>query len=285
VNRRQALTHARDILTKSGIEDASLEGEILLRHVLEIDRAHLYSDPDLELNPEQEKSLSKLLERRRCGEPSAYITGHREFYGLDFQVDHRVLIPRPESELLVELAIKLARDKTIKKIADIGTGCGAIAICLAVHLPEVMVYATDISPGALEVAYVNCQRHGVAKRVVLRHGNLLEPLEESVGIIVANLPYVRDSDLINNVLLGFEPTLALNGGKDGLDVIKSLCQQAGKRLKRGGYLILEIGEGQAPVVTALLRKISPEAAVEVHKDLAGIARAVSLCLKQEERTT
>jgi release factor glutamine methyltransferase len=285
VNRREALARARDILTKSGIEDASLEGEVLARHVLDIDRAQLYSDLDLKLSPEQEKSLYRLLERRSRGEPSAYITGHREFYGLDFKVDPRVLIPRPESELLVELAVDLARGNSIKKIADIGTGCGAIAVSLAVHLPEASVYATDISPGALEVARTNCQRHGVAERVKLLCGDLLEPLEESVDMAVANLPYVRERDLRKNAALGFEPMVALDGGKDGLDKIKKLRLQAGKRLKRGGYLLLEIGEGQAPAVSALWRKTFPETAIEVHKDLAGKARAVSLCLKQEVRAT
>jgi release factor glutamine methyltransferase len=275
VNCREALARARDTLVKSGIEDASLEGEILLRHVLGTDRAQLYADLDLELNPEQEKSLSKLLKRRRKGEPSAYITGHREFYGLDFRVDRRVLIPRPESELLVELAIKLARDKTVKQIADIGTGCGAIAVSLAVHLPEVMIYATDISPEALEVVNYNCQRHGVAERVVRRQGNLLEPLEKRVDVMVANLPYVKTADLPS---AGFEPRVAWDGGKDGLDVIRSFCLQAGKKLKRGGYLILEIGEGQIKAVTAILRRTFPEATIEVHKDLGGIERAVSLCL-------
>jgi release factor glutamine methyltransferase len=285
VNRREALARARDILAKGSIEDASLEGEILLRHVLGINRAQLYTDLDLEVNPEQEKSLSRLLERRRRGEPSAYITGHREFYGLDFRVDRSVLIPRPESELLVELAVNLARGKTIKKIADIGTGCGAIAISLAINLPQATVYATDISREALEVARFNCQRHGVVNRVELLHGNLVEPLAESVDIIVANLPYVRERDLPRSGPLGFEPSLALNGGENGLDKIKSLCRKAGKRLKGDGYLLLEIGEGQAPAVTTFLRKTFPEAAIEIHKDLAGTARALSLCLTKEVRAT
>jgi release factor glutamine methyltransferase len=285
VNRQEALARAREILEKSGIEDASLEGEILLRHVLEVSRTQLYSALDHELNPEQEKSLSRLLELRRLGEPSAYITGHREFYGLDFIVNPSVLIPRPESELLVEMSINLAQGKTITKIADIGTGCGAIAVSLAVHLPKVTVYATDISPGALEVAHFNCQRHGVAERVALIAGNLLEPLEEPVDMIVANLPYVRERDLIKNASLSFEPAVALNGGKEGLDRIKSLCRQAGGKINKGGYLILEIGEGQAKAVMAILRKAFPEATIEIHKDLAGIKRAVSLCLTQEARAT
>ena len=278
MNLKEALAHANSVLRESGIEDASLEGEILLRYVLGISRAQLYADLNTELSSEQEKTLEKLLERRRRGEPSAYITGHREFYGLDFRVDRSVLIPRPETELLIELAIKIARKSAITEIADVGTGCGAIAISLAAHLPQVTVYATDISPEALEVARFNCKRHNVADRVVLRRGDLLGPLDGPVDMIVANLPYVREHDLIKNAPLSYEPGLALNGGSTGLEKIRSLIRQMAKKLNRGGYLILEIGEGQVRAVKAILRKEFPEAAIEVHKDLAGIERAISLRL-------
>jgi len=275
VNLRQALTKARDTLVKSNVDDASLEGEILLRYLLAIDRAGLFSDLDRELSPRQKKEFAGLLERRLSGEPAAYITGHREFYGLDFEVDQHVLIPRPETELLVELALKTARSHNMTKIADIGTGCGAIAISLAVHLPGAVLYATDISPEALEVARDNLKKHGVADRVILLRGDLLEPLEKPVDMIVANLPYVKEADLPPN---GREPRPALDGGKDGLDVIKNMCRQAGGKLNTGGYLLLEIGQGQAEMVVAILCKAFPAAAIEVHKDLAGIERAVSLRL-------
>ena len=278
MNLRQALAHARSTLADSNIEDATLEGELLLRYILEMDRAKLYADLDINLSPEQEKALNESLKRRKRGEPTPYITGHREFYGLDFIVNRNVLIPRPETELLVELAIKAARGNGVKEIADIGTGCGAIAISLAINLPQVTVYATDISPAALAVAYANCERHGVIDRVVLRHGDLLEPLKKPVDMIVANLPYVRQRDLMKNTPLSYEPALALNGGTSGLDRIRTLCQQAGTRLNKPRYLILEIGEGQAKEVQAILRKTFPEALIEVHKDLAGIERAISLCL-------
>lgn len=275
MNLRQALTKARDTLVKSNVEDASLEGEILLRYLLAIDRAGLFSDLDRELSPRQKKEFAGLLERRLSGEPAAYITGHREFYGLDFEVDQHVLIPRPETELLVELALKTARSHNMTKIADIGTGCGAIAISLAVHLPGAVLYATDISPEALEVARDNLKKHGVADRVILLRGDLLEPLEKPVDMIVANLPYVKEADLPPN---GREPRQALDGGKDGLDQIKRLGRQAGGKLNMGGYLLLEIGQGQAEMVVDILCKVFSAAAVEVHKDLAGIERAVSLRL-------
>jgi release factor glutamine methyltransferase len=278
VNLKQALARARSSLADSSIEDPSLEGEILLRHVLGIDRARLYADLYTNLSTEQEKALNELLKRRKRGEPTAYITGHREFYGLDFRVDRSVLIPRPETELLVELAIKAAKQNKIKEIADIGTGCGAIAISLAINLPQATVYASDISKAALEVARLNSLRHGVADRVVLLHGDLLEPLKQPVEMIVANLPYVRQRDLMKNASLSYEPVLALNGGASGLDRMRALCQQAREKLNKPGHLILEIGEGQAKSMKTNLRKAFPEIAIEVHKDLAGIERAVSLRL-------
>jgi release factor glutamine methyltransferase len=253
--------------------------------VLGIDRAQLYTDLDRDLSTEQQKTLNHLLKRRRHGEPSAYITGHREFYGLDFRVDRNVLMPRPETELLVESAIKLAQEHLTKKVADIGTGCGAIAISLAVHLPQATVYAIDISPAALEVARENCLRHGVGKRVVLRCGDLLEPIDEPVDMIVANLPYVREADIPRHGPLSYEPALALNGGKDGLGKIKILCRQAVKKLNKGGFLLLETGEGQTEKVANILCKEFPVPAIEVYKDLAGIERVVSLRLMQEVRAT
>jgi release factor glutamine methyltransferase len=278
VNLRQALAYALRTLADSCIEDASLEGEIILRHVLGINSAELYTNLDLNLAAKQERIFNRLLERRRQGEPSAYITGHREFYGLDFRVDRNVLIPRPETELLVELALKLANDNRITKIADVGTGCGAIAISLAINLLQATVYATDISPSALEVARDNCKSHGVQERVVFLHGDLLEPLDEPIDMIVANLPYVRAADLKASRTLGFEPELALNGGKDGLARIRSLCHQAVKKLSKSGCMLLETGEGQAETISDILRKAFPVASIEVYKDLAGIERVVSLCL-------
>lgn len=241
MNRRKALTRARDILAENDIEDALLEGEILLRHVLGIDRARLYADLDAEINASQVEALRQVVERRRSGEPSAYITGHREFFGLDFFINRKVLIPRPETELLVEKAIDLSHTLSIDTIADIGTGCGAIAVSLAVNLPAVTVYAVDVSGPALEMAAQNCVKFGVKDRVILLRGDLLEPLPKPVDMIIANLPYVRKSDLT----AGFEPELALNGGADGLDKIKILCRQAGTKLRKNGSIILEIGQGQA----------------------------------------
>ena len=275
---KQALSQARGILAANNTENASLESELLLRHALKVSRVQLYLDLSRELSPEQEETFGHLIRRRLNGEPSAYITGHREFYGLDFYVDPGVLIPRPESELLVEKALQLAQSHHIATIADIGTGCGAIAISLALNLPEVKIYATDISASALEVALINCQKHGVVDRICLLHGDMLDPIPEPVDLIIANLPYVKESEVSQKRLANFEPQLALNGGSDGLEKVRQLCQQAGSKLCPQGCLLLEIGQGQGKTVTTFLHGLFPEVAVEVAPDLSGIERVVSLCL-------
>jgi release factor glutamine methyltransferase len=275
VSLKQALSRARGILAEKDIEDAPLEGELLLRHLLGIDRAQLYLDLDRELNPKEDEAFRQLLERRLSGEPSAYITGRREFYGLDFYVDPRVLIPRPESELLVEEALRLAQEHPISTIAEVGTGSGAIAISLALELPEPKIYATDISGPALEVARLNCQKHGVTDKVYLLHGDMLEPLPEPVELIIANLPYVRRSELAEK---RFEPLLALDGGSDGMEKIRQLCRQVGDKLCPGGSLLLEIGQGQGREVSKLLSGLFPRAKIEFTPDLGGIERVVRLSL-------
>lgn len=181
---QEALVRAAEVLKQNRIEDATLESELLLRHTLKIDRVRLYVESERELTSEQETTFRQLVDRRLKGEPTAYITGHREFYGLDFGVSPAVLIPRPETELLVEKALALTKSRPVSTIADIGTGCGAIAVSLAKHLPNSRIYATDISAEALRVARANSERHGVADSVILLQGNLLEPLPEPVDLII-----------------------------------------------------------------------------------------------------
>jgi release factor glutamine methyltransferase len=263
------------LLTVNGIPDAALESELLLRHLLDINRVQLYLDLDDPLTGEQQEDYQWLIERRIAGQPSAYITGNREFYGLDFIVDSRVLIPRPESELLVDEAIRLARNYDNPIIADIGTGSGAIAICLVVELPQAIIYASDISAAALEVAAANCRRHGVAGRVRLLTGDLLTPLPQPVDIMVANLPYVGRAEAAAN---RFEPSLALDGGPGGTEEIERLCQQATGKLRPGGVLLLEIGQGQQQQITGLVKRLLPGSTIEVTPDLAGIPRVVCAAL-------
>lgn len=275
---KQALSRAREILVADDFEESALESELLLRHALKINRVQLYLELERELDPKEELAFWLLIERHLNHEPISYITGHREFYGLDFHVDPDVLIPRSESELLVEKALGLAQKQAFSTIAEVGTGCGAIAISLALNLPQVEIYATDISTAALKIALSNCQRHGVVDRVRLLAGDMLEPLPEPVDLIIANLPYVRESELPQINPVSSEPPLALNGGSDGLGKIRQLCLQIKDRLRPGGYLLLEIGKGQAKAVTALLRSLFPSAGIEVAPDLSGIERVVSLTL-------
>lgn len=272
---KESLGRAREVLVAGDIDCAPLESELLLRQALKLSRVQLYQGLEQGLAPEQEETFWRLVRRRLNGEPTAYITGHREFYGLDFLVSPSVLIPRPESELLVERTLNLAREYKEPVIADIATGCGAIAISLAIALPQARLYASDISAPALEVARANCRRHGVAGRIRLLHGDMLEPLPGPVDFIVANLPYVKQSQLRAG---GFEPLLALDGGRDGLERIRQLCRQVSNRLRSGGCLLLEIGQGQEGAVTTLLNSFLPAAEIEVMPDLGGIDRVLTAVL-------
>ncbi|MCJ7764209.1 MAG: peptide chain release factor N(5)-glutamine methyltransferase [Dehalococcoidales bacterium] len=272
---KEILSCARKLLDASHIDDASLEGELLFRQAIGLSRAQLYSTLEHEIDPEQEAAFRQMVRLRLDGKPSAYIIGRREFYGLDFIVDPNVLIPRPESELLVEKTLSLAGNRKTPVIADIGTGCGAIAISLAVNLPRARIYATDISATALEVAAVNCRKHEVVDRIRLLCGNILEPLPEPVDFIVANLPYVKLSDIDDRC---HEPLLALDGGADGLEKIKRLIHQVEGNLNPGGCLLLEMGLGQREAIISLLHRLFPTAGLEVTPDLSGIDRMVSMLL-------
>ncbi len=282
---KQALSCARVVLAANGIEDASLETEVLLRYILKVSRVQLYLGLEHEISPEQDEEFQRLIQRRLQHEPSAYITEHREFYGRDFYVDPSVLIPRPESELLVEKALELAENQAVATIVDVGTGCCAIAISLALNLRQVKIYASDISASALKVARFNCRQHGVADRISFLEGDMLDSLPEPADLIIANLPYVAEAELQRDDELNFEPSLALNGGPDGLDKIRRLSHQVNDWLRPGGSLFLEIGQGQGKAVTALLRRLFPAAGIEITPDLSGIDRVVSLSLSSSWQYT
>jgi release factor glutamine methyltransferase len=270
---RESLNHARKKLAAGNIDDAPIEGELLLRQVLGLSRVELYLAMEDRLNQQQEEAFQHLIKRRLNGEPTSYIARIREFYSLDFCVNADVLIPRPETELLVEKTIALAQECTVPVIADIGTGCGAIAITLSRHLPQAKIYATDISVAALKVARLNCFRHGVTNRICLLHGDMLEPLPEGIDFIVANLPYVKNSEIAAS---SFEPVLAFDGGIDGLREIRRLCHQVKGKLRPGGSLLLEIGYGQKEPITILLARLFPSTEIEVTPDLSGIDRLISV---------
>lgn len=280
----EALAFARRALSGCNVEDAGLESEVLLRHTLVIDRTRLYLSLREELTPKQEKTFRELLERRLCGVPLAYVIKHREFYGLDFYVNQAVLIPRPETELLVEKALALTENKPIHTIADIGTGSGIIAVTLAVKLPDVKIYATDISEKALAVATLNAEKNRIVNRITFLKGDLVQPLPEPCDLIIANLPYVQTAEItppihgepVQGEPITAEPHLALDGGKEGLDVIKRFCREVKSKLKPGAYILMEIGWGQSQAVKEYLLSLYPDAEIEIYKDLAGIDRVVEM---------
>ncbi|MBI2869476.1 MAG: peptide chain release factor N(5)-glutamine methyltransferase [Chloroflexi bacterium] len=272
---RQALTQARQLLETERVEDSVLEAELLLRTVLGVTRARLFLDFERELAPELETAYQRLVRRRLAGEPSAYITGRREFYGRDFLVTPDVLIPRPETEMLVEMALALCQEGNTRRIVDVGTGSGAIAVTLAAELPEdVVIYATDVSEAALAVAAGNAARHGVVERVRLLPGDMLRPLPEPVDLLLANLPYVKSAGVAG--ILKAEPALALDGGADGLEKFYRLCRELGAGLRPAGAALLEVGLGQARPVSRYLNELYPAAATRIHWDPAGIERVVEL---------
>ncbi len=275
-----ALAQAATVLENAGIEEPRLDAEILLAHALGITRAQLHAYLQHQLSSTELGRYRQFTERCARHEPVAYILGHKEFYGLDLFVDNRVLIPRPETELLVEKAIEISKrrlaDGDQLVIADVGTGSGAIAISLAVHLPQALVYATDASREALEVAACNCRRHGVGDRVRLLQGHLLEPLPEPADLIAANLPYVSQAEWaqLPREISRYEPRESLDGGPDGLDHIRRLLAQAEGYLKPGGVVLLEIGATQGKAVAALAKRHFPAARVEIAQDYAGLDRVV-----------
>jgi release factor glutamine methyltransferase len=275
----QALRQATLELAANGIDDARLEAEVLLAHVLGRPRARLLAHPGHRLAASQAQRFGRLIALRAARWPLPYLTGRCEFYGLRLRVNRAVLIPRPETELLVEAAINRLRttDRRPPRVVDVGTGSGAIAIALAKHLPGATVIATEASLPALRVAAYNCRRHGLADRVRLLWGELLQPLDQPVDLIVANLPYIPTGDLAGlPPEVQHEPRLALDGGPDGLDAVRRLLDQAPEYLKPGGALVLEIGAEQGPAARALAVARFPAAEVSVLKDYASLDRILAI---------
>jgi release factor glutamine methyltransferase len=278
-----ALAAAVQRLRSEGVESPRLDAELLLAHILGVNRAAILTRPERRLSPKELTSFRDLVARRAAREPLAYILGHREFFALDFVVDARVLIPRPETETLVEHALGIARHMPGPiEIADVGAGSGAIAVALAVHLPEAVVYALEGSADALQVAAENACRHGVGGRVRCLVGDLLTPLNGPVDLITANLPYVTTEEWVGlpPEIRDYEPRAALDGGPDGLALIRRLLEMAGDYLRPGGALLLEIGagQGQAVVVLAHQHSRSPQADVHLYQDYAGLDRVVVVYL-------
>ncbi|MBI2872383.1 MAG: peptide chain release factor N(5)-glutamine methyltransferase [Chloroflexi bacterium] len=282
------LRDAQRSLESVGIPDARIEAEVLLTVTLDLDRAALYACLNVFIAPEKVAAVHRLLERRLRREPLAHIVGRREFFGLDLEVGPAALVPRQETETLVEEALKAACQRGGScAIADVGTGCGAIAVALAVHLPAARLYATDISPEALRLARANCLRHGVGERVALLEGDLLAPLPEPVDLVVANLPYVptAEIDTLQPEVRLHEPRIALDGGPDGLDVIRRLLCQAPRWLDAGGALLLEIDPHQVCGVLETAHASFPGAALRTIRDLAGRERVVVIEVAPHAKST
>jgi len=259
--------------TERGVSSPRLDGELLAAHALGLSRVQLYTQFDRPLDAAELAALRALVKRRQSGEPVAYITGRKEFWSLDLAVDARVLIPRPDSETAVEEALARVRDGG--RIADVGTGTGAIALAIAKARPDLTVFASDVSGDALAVARGNAERLGLA--VTFVKGSLVEPLRTSApfDLLVANLPYVPTAEVAGlPAEVRCEPRLALDGGEDGLDLVRALVAQAAGVLAPGGALVLEIGAGQAAASTELLRAAGFDD-LRTRRDLGGVERVVS----------
>jgi release factor glutamine methyltransferase len=271
---REALDAAIDALAAVGVDDPRLDAELLLGEAMGCDRSALIADGGAEVPAAAGRLFGEMVRRRLRREPVAYILGRKGFRNLELAVDRRVLVPRPETELLVELALELRP----ASVLDVGTGSGAIALAVADELPECEVTATDTSPGALEVARANAGRLGLADRVRFLEGTL--PEAESFDLVLANLPYVaeRDWPTLQPEVARWEPREALLAGPDGLDAYRTLIPECAGHLHRyaeqkAGALAAEVGEGQAEAVAALMGQAGFER-VETRQDLAGTERVV-----------
>lgn len=269
------------------MSELALEADLLVAHALGCSRLDLYREPGRQLAPHELAAVEGLLGRRLSHEPLAYILGRREFYGLSFVVDARVLIPRPETETLVEAALAWARSRAPQRdqplgaglvLADLGTGSGCIAVALAVHLPGARIVATDRSAEALAVARTNVQRYGLQGRVALVRADLFPPVRQPFDAIVANLPYVAEEAYAHlpEEVRAYEPAPALLGGPGGTLYLRRCIQLAPTYLRPGGALFLEFSPPQQRALVALARRTFPGAAIAVHRDLAGRARVLEV---------
>jgi len=276
----EAAQAGREHLAALGIDEAGITAEVLLRHALQMDRTALYVAWDRPLEAAAWTRYQAFLAERARGRPVAYIVGNREFMGLSFQVDERVLIPRPETEVVVLVVLEAIAGIPAPFIADVGTGSGAIGISLAALRPDARVVATDISPPALEVARANAARHGAAERMTLMAGDLLEPLVTAglqVDAIACNPPYVAPeaSGTLPAEIRDFEPPLAVIAPGSPESLHARLVEAAPRVLKPGGWLVLEVSAGQAPRVVELLHRATGYEAIQTHRDGLGWERVVA----------
>lgn len=261
----------------------ALDASVLLAHILNKPRTWVMAHPELSLTPEQQKQLDDSLARLENGEPFPYILGRWEFFGLDFDVTQDVLIPRPETELLVEKGIAWLQESPIRRtVADIGTGSGAIAVSIAINVPNTQILATDISSAALEVARKNAQKYNVANRIDFIECDILPPhpdpfpTESHFDLICANLPYIPTDTLQGLPIYGREPTLALDGGTDGLDFFRRLMKIAPDWLAPNGLILLEIEATRGIHALNLAYDMFSQAEIHLHQDFTGRDRLLEI---------
>jgi release factor glutamine methyltransferase len=273
----EVLGEAAGRLRAAGIETARLDAEVLLRHILNLDRIGLFLRMPEQVADTERLALDTLIIRRIAGEPVAYLTGEREFMGLAFAVGPGVLVPRPETEVLVEWALSWVAERHAATVVDVGTGSGAIALALAAHLPaswQGTIIGAELSSISLRYASANRERLGLSKRVHLVRGDLVSWCRGPIDLLLANLPYLRPEQLNNNPDLRAEPSLALTGGDDGLAAIRRLVADVPRVLGGQGALGLEIDPSQAEAVRLLAAAATPTATVGILPDLAGLPRHV-----------
>jgi release factor glutamine methyltransferase len=274
-----ALRFGKQRLAKTGTETPGLDAEVLLRHVLGLNRTALFARLPEAMDPVAIAAYRRFLDDRAGGIPVAYLTGEREFMGITFEVSPDVLVPRPETEILVEWALRWLRDRTAATVVDVGTGSGAIALSLATLLGQeapTTIVAIDVSDPALAIAQQNRDRLGLQDRVALIRGSMLDPIASPVDLVLANLPYLRPEQIAENPQLATEPRLALDGGTDGLQLIRRLLLAAPPLLKPGGAIGLEIDPAQRDTVVRLAAQVFPGATITVLPDLAGLDRHVTI---------
>jgi len=270
---KQALTWVNRILRK--IDSQFIEGSILLSFCLGKDKEYLYTHPEQRLTETQLKNYKKLIARRLKKEPIAYLIKQKEFYGLNFYVNKNVLIPRPETELIIDEVLKtITNNQKPITIADIGTGSGCIAVTLAKLLAKAKITAVDISPSALKIAKKNAKKHNVFKKIKFLQGDLIKPLKnQRFDLIIANLPYLTKKELTN---VPYEPKPALNGGKDGLFYIKKFLSQVKNNIKPTSIIYLEISPPQVNKIKNLVKKYLPRKKITFIKDLNKRDRIVKI---------
>ena len=275
---KQAVDAAYQFFLENDVPSPRLNAELLLMFVLGRERAYLYAYPERELTPEEHSRYDEVVHERACGCPTQYITGHQEFWGLDFIVSPAVLIPRPETEHVIETVLELVKQHSPDgklRLIDIGTGSGCIALAVASELPQAEIHACDISEEALEVARANAVRLGLEQKVQFRHSDLLSTYPgEQFDFVISNPPYVGESeaDKVQKQVREFEPKAAVFSGWEGMDIYKRLIPQAHAALKPGGWLVTEIGFSTEEKVKALLNGWSE---IQTTADLQGIPRVVA----------